>query len=143
MTFLSKYRQAFLAPDTPTPPTPVTNLPLPVSDDANPISPPLIPTAQSSPPPVKPQPQQHTDPRILAIQDEATRLGWTHDQLWRHSPYCHSKCLADVIKMGHTITSVTQQIIELTEVTSTGKREVQNFYNFKAPQPWLKKRSKL
>lgn len=142
MSFLTKYRQAFLASKPPTPQPPVSNPPVTVSDVASPVPPPP-PTrkALQAPPPERPQSQQKADPRILSIGDEATSLGWTHDQLWRHSPYCHGKCLADVIKPGHFITNVTQQAIELTEITPSGKREVQTFRNFKAPQPWLKKRS--
>lgn len=83
------------------------------------------------------------DPRIVAIEADALALGWTHDQLWKQTPFWPEKGLVDILRPNQVITAVTASAIRLEETNGQGEVVVQHFYNPNAPQPWVTSKKSL
>lgn len=81
------------------------------------------------------------DERVLAIETHAMALGWTWDQLWKDTKRPDLRGLAAILQKDQVITSVTPQYIQLERIGSTGKLEIQRFYNHNTDQPWLRRGS--
>jgi len=130
-SYLSCHRQPPLA-DAPDHPPPVDEVVL--------VQETIPPKAVPAKLPEVNEPEKTTnlpDPRIVAIEAEALALGWTHDQLWKQTPFWPEKGLVDLLRPNQVITAVTANAIRLEETNVQGEVVVQHFYNPNVPQPWV------
>jgi len=133
-SYLACYQQPPL-PAVPDPPPPVD-----VVETAGEMPLVLPPARLPLVPPLANEPEKSTkvpDPRIVAIEAEALALGWTHDQLWKQTPFWPEKGLLDILRPNQVITAMTASAIRLEETNGQGEVVVQHFYNPNAPQPWV------
>ncbi|MBY0405893.1 MAG: hypothetical protein K2X66_18465 [Cyanobacteria bacterium] len=106
------------------------------------ISPPIIEDPLIEAHLVSTESPKARDGRIEAIEEEALKLGWKQDQLWRKSIRTDERGLVSYLQPNQSITEVTCQFIRLQMTSKTGKIEVQRFYNMDIVQPWMKRISK-
>ncbi len=92
---------------------------------------------------VKPEPIKLLTPeeKVKAIEEEALNKGWTYEQLWatpNNTDYS-KKGLIYFVDDETTIAEVTEKHIASIHERIIGGPIINNFYNMKVEQPWIKK----
>ncbi len=79
--------------------------------------------------------------KVKYIEEEALNKGWTYEQLWaitNNTDYS-KKGLIYFVEDGTTIGEVTEKHIVLIHERTVGVPVINNFYNMKVEQPWIRK----